>query len=67
MSSILREIKLLTITEVAGTLRVSNRTLVRMIQQREIPAFKIGGQWRIPESGFREWFEERRNPNPVKD
>lgn len=53
------ELKLLTLTEAAAILQVSKRTLLRMIQQREVPAFKVGGQWRIRESQFRRWVEER--------
>jgi excisionase family DNA binding protein len=32
-----------------------------MIQQKQIPAFKVGGQWRILESRFHEWVEEEEN------
>ena len=39
-------IKLLTLAEAAGILKISKRTLHRMIQHRQIPAFKVGGQWR---------------------
>ena len=45
-------IKLLTLAEVATILRISKRTVHKMIQHRQIPAFKVGGQWRIPESRF---------------
>ena len=55
------ELKLLTLTEASGILQVSKRTLLRMIQQREVPAFKVGGQWRIRESQFRRWVEDREN------
>ena len=55
------ELKLLTLTEASGILQVSKRTLLRMIQQREVPAFKVGGQWRIRESQFKRWVEERES------
>ena len=45
-------IKLLTLAEAASILKISKRTLHRMIQNRQIPAFKVGGQWRILESRF---------------
>jgi len=38
--------------------------LHRMIQHRQIPAFKVGGQWRILESRFQEWVEEEENVIP---
>jgi excisionase family DNA binding protein len=30
-----------------------------MIHQRKMPAFKVGGQWRIPEGRFRKWVEHK--------
>lgn len=53
------ELRLLTLGEVAAILHVSKRTLLRMIQQKEVPAFKVGGQWRIRESQFRKWVEKK--------
>ncbi len=55
------ELKLLTLAEAAAILQVSKRTLLRMIQQREVPAFKVGGQWRIRESQFRKWVEGKES------
>ena len=57
-------IKLLTLAEAASILKISKRTLHRMIQHRQIPAFKVGGQWRILESRFQEWVEEEENVIP---
>jgi len=57
-------IKLLTLAEAAGILKISKRTLHRMIQHRQIPAFKVGGQWRILESRFQEWVQEEENLAP---
>ena len=50
-------IKLLTLSEVAAILKISKRTLHRMIQHQQIPAFKVGGQWRILESRFQKWMQ----------
>jgi len=30
-----------------------------MIQQKEVAAFKVGGQWRIRESLLREWIRSK--------
>jgi len=57
-------IRLLTLAEAAGILKISKRTLHRMIQNRQIPAFKVGGQWRILESRFQEWVQEEENTTP---
>lgn len=55
------EIRLITLAEAASLLQVSKRTLLRMIQKREVPAFKVGGQWRIRETQFKEWVENKAN------
>lgn len=55
------EIRLITLAEAASILQVSKRTLLRMIQKKEVPAFKVGGQWRIRESHFKEWVESKAN------
>ena len=57
-------IRLLTLAEAATILKISKRTLHRMIQHRQIPAFKVGGQWRILESRFQEWVEEEEHLTP---
>lgn len=57
-------IKLLTLAEAATILKISKRTLHRMIQHRQIPAFKVGGQWRILESRFQEWVQDEENIAP---
>lgn len=61
MSNGREEIRLLTLEVAADILQVSKRTLLRMIQKKEVPAFKIGGQWRIRESQFRKWVEQKEN------
>lgn len=61
MSTTEQELKLLTLEAAADILQVSKRTLLRMIQKREVPAFKVGGQWRIRESRFRKWVEHKEN------
>ena len=64
MKKIDTAIKLLTLAEAASILKISKRTLHRMIQHKQIPAFKVGGQWRILESRFQEWVQEEENSLP---
>lgn len=59
MDNKLDNIRLLTLDEAAALLQVSKRTLQRMIKTRELPAFKVGGQWRLRETQLRQWVEER--------
>jgi excisionase family DNA binding protein len=47
----------LTIKQVPDTLQVSQRTVLRMAKQKELPAFKLGGQWRIRESELAKWLQ----------
>lgn len=61
------ELRLLTLREAAAILQVSKRTLLRMIQQGEVPAFKVGGQWRIRESQFKKWVAEKEIAHPVSE
>ena len=42
-----RSSELLTIQEVARYLNVNRFTVYRLIRQKKIPAFKVGGQWRL--------------------
>jgi excisionase family DNA binding protein len=57
-------IKLLTLREAASILKISKRTLHRMIQTRQIPGLKVGGQWRILESRLEELVQEEENVAP---
>ena len=39
---------LLTLRELALYLRVSTRTAYQLVSDGDVPAVKIGGQWRVP-------------------
>ena len=62
MDQQLENIRLLTLSEAANLLQVSTRTLQRMIRNGELPAFKVGGQWRMRETQLRQWVENRESP-----
>ena len=53
------DLQLLNLAAAAVILQVSKRTLLRMIQQKEVAAFKVGGQWRIRESLLRQWIRSK--------
>lgn len=53
------QIRLLTLAEAASLLHVSTRTLQRMIRNNDLPALKVGGQWRVRESQLTDWIERR--------
>ena len=52
---------LLTIQEVADRLRVNEKTVRRWIDTQELPAFKLGRQWRISEQDLRRFLQIRRH------
>lgn len=47
------------VPEAAELLQVSPRTVQRMIWRKELPAFKVGNQWRVNESALVKWLQER--------
>jgi len=52
-------LRLLTLREAAQMLQVSPRTLQRLIRKHDLPAFKVGGQWRVRESQLAQWIRFR--------
>ena len=67
MDQKLDSIRLLTLDEAAALLQVSKRTLHRMIKTNELPAFKVGGQWRLRETQFRQWVEHRESSGTERE
>lgn len=53
------DLQLMNLADAALILQVSKRTLLRMIQQKVVPALKVGGQWRLRQSQLRTWLYER--------
>lgn len=47
--------KLMTLAEIAGYLKVAEKTVLRMIQKDEIPCVKIASQWRFDRKLIDEW------------
>ena len=62
MPSVSAELKFLTLEEAARLLQISKRTIFRLVHRKTIPALKVGGQWRIRESQFRNWIEGKEDP-----
>lgn len=50
----------LTIDEVLNYLRVKSRTVYRLIKAGELPAVRVGRQWRIRRSDLNAWLEAQR-------
>jgi excisionase family DNA binding protein len=51
--------RLLTVGEVAATMRVSNMTVYRLIKTGELPAIRVGKNYRIRESDVDVYLSDR--------
>lgn len=50
---------MLTIAEVAKYLKLHELTVRRLAREGELPAFKVGRQWRIKRDLLESWIEQR--------
>lgn len=55
----LDESNMLTIAEVARYLKLHELTVRRLAREGELPAFKVGRQWRIKRNLLENWIAER--------
>jgi excisionase family DNA binding protein len=53
---------LMTVKEVAALLRVSTQTLYKMLEQGQIPAVRVGSQWRFDRDKVKGWIESQGAP-----
>jgi len=49
---------ILTVSEVSGYLRIHPTTLYRLLKKGQLPAFKIGNDWRISVKAVDKWLKE---------
>ena len=52
--------EILTLPEVAHLLKVAEKTVYSMAQKGQLPAFKVGGQWRFKRVDIDQWIEQRK-------
>ena len=50
---------ILTILEVADHLKVTERTLFRLVKDGKLPAFKVGNSWRFRHEDVERWISEQ--------
>lgn len=50
----------LTTEEVLGYLKTTQRTIYRLIRSGELPAVRIGRQWRFRRTDLEAWVERQR-------
>jgi excisionase family DNA binding protein len=53
----LREVRFLTVAEVAGVMRVSKMTVYRMVHAGELPAVRVGRSFRVPEKAVQDYLK----------
>jgi len=56
--------EILTLRELAQYLRVSMRTAYQLAADGDVPAVKVGGQWRISRAGLEKRFAEDGEVDP---
>jgi len=56
---------LLTLAQVAQYLNVDRLTVYRLLAKKQLPAFKVGNQWRFQRKMIDAWL--RRNSNIQKE
>jgi len=52
------ENEIMSIKDVAAYLQLNEQTVYRMVQQRKIPAIKLGGQWKVKRSHLDKMFDD---------
>ncbi len=50
---------LLTAKEVANLLRLSQQTLYKMLNDGDIPAIRVGNQWRFDHEALKAWITQQ--------
>jgi excisionase family DNA binding protein len=54
--------ELMTAEETCRYLKITPRTLYRYLRSRQIPAFKLGKEWRFVRSDLEQWIRDRTRP-----
>ena len=53
--------EVLKLSDVAALLKVGEKTVYSMAQSRELPAFKVRGQWRFSRKDIDAWIEQQKH------
>jgi excisionase family DNA binding protein len=55
----LSEVRFLTATETAALMRVSRKTVYRLVESGDLPAIRVGRSFRVPEQAVRDYMREQ--------
>lgn len=58
---------ILTLAEVADYLKISDKTLLKMVNKKEIPCAKIANQWRFSRAMINDWLTSKMEVLPQND
>jgi excisionase family DNA binding protein len=50
--------EILTLKELAGYLKLTEKTAYRLAAEGKLPGFKVGGSWRFKVSTIQDWIKE---------
>ena len=50
---------ILTLKEVSAYLKVTERTIYRLVAGKKMPAFKVGGSWRFKKTDIDQWIKSQ--------
>lgn len=53
--------EILTIKELATYLKVTEKSLYRLLSNSKLPAFKVGGAWRFRRQEIDKWIKTQEN------
>lgn len=57
--------EILTLSEIADYLKVSEKTILRMLQAGEFPGVKVSNQWRFVREAVDDWLRARMQAEPT--
>ena len=55
----------MTVRDVAAYLNVDEKTIYRLAQRGELPAFKVAGAWRFQGEDLQRWIDQRKRVSVV--
>jgi excisionase family DNA binding protein len=58
--------RVLTVPEVCEYLRISRQTVYRMLRRKDIPGFRIAGDWRFNMEDLKRWTEKESQADEPK-
>ena len=60
-------VKVMTVDEVAAYLRVSRSMIQRLLRSHQIPAFRVGSDWRFTLEQIDRWISHQHDPYRTRE